>query len=146
MPALHHSAICVRNLDESLRFWRDGIGLTILMDREFTGDWPTLLHAPGTWLRAVFLGDPLRPDTGIVELVDLAAPCGEPRPDAPAQTGFLLLSLMCDVEATLGRLALLGLGGSPRRITQMGVEMAVVSDPDGVLVELVADRALRNLG
>ena len=43
------------------------------MDERFPGDWPTLFGAPTTSLRAVFLGDPSRPDTGIVELVDLGA-------------------------------------------------------------------------
>lgn len=29
---IHHSAICVRDLEPSLRFWRDGLGFTVLMD------------------------------------------------------------------------------------------------------------------
>jgi catechol 2,3-dioxygenase-like lactoylglutathione lyase family enzyme len=45
------------------------------------------------------------------------------------------------MDATLERLATLGLGGSPRRIEQPGpggtVAMATVRDPDGVLVELI---------
>jgi catechol 2,3-dioxygenase-like lactoylglutathione lyase family enzyme len=56
--------------------------------------------------------------------------------------GFFLLSLYLDVEAALERLAALGLGGPPRRITVAGpggavVPMATVRDPDGVLVELI---------
>ena len=37
-PKVHHSAICVRDVDESLRFYRDGLGLTVTMDEEFDGD------------------------------------------------------------------------------------------------------------
>ncbi len=66
-------------------------------------------------------------------------------PDAPLRTGFLLLSVMADVEATLERLRRLGLGGEPRRVEQMGVAMAVVVDPDGVAVELIDTPAAVNL-
>ncbi len=145
MSVVHHSAICVTDVDESLRFWRDGLGFSVLMDERFRGDWPTLLEAPTTSLRAVFLGDPAGPGGGIVELVDLGAvpSAGEP---APPRSGFLLLSVMTDVEAALARLAVLGLGGTPRRVEVSGIAMAVVWDPDGVEVELVDSGASANLG
>ena len=146
MPVIHHSAICVRDVEASLRFWRDGIGFEVVMDERFEGDWPTLLRAPSRWLRAVFLGDPSRPDAGIVELVDLGDVGGQPgSDDGAAATGFLLVSVMADVDATLARLADLGLGGPPRRVEVAGVAMAVVTDPDGVIVELVDTGAARNL-
>ena len=146
MTVIHHSAICVRDVEASLRFWRDGIGFAVLMDERFEGDWPTLLHAPTRSLRSVFLGDPARPDAGIVELVDLGSvgpPSGQG--DGPASAGVLLLSVMADVEATLDRLASLGLGGPPRRVDVAGVHMAVVADPDGVLVELIDTGAAESL-
>jgi glyoxylase I family protein len=148
MAAIHHSAVVVRDLDISLRFWRDGLGFRVLMDESFEGDWPTLLRAPSSSLRAVFLGDPAAPNAGIVELVDLGEVpdgSGPGSGDAPASSGFLLLSVMTDLDAALDRLAVLGLGGAPRRIEVSGVAMAVVADPDGVLVELVDTAATRNL-
>ena len=146
MPVLHHTAISVADLDESLRFWRDGLGFELVMDERFEGDWPTLLQAPTTSLRAVFLGDPARLDSGIVELVDLGDVVASPtQPDGPATAGVLVLSVMTDLDATLQRLAALGLGGAPRRIDVAGVAMAVVTDPDGVLVELVDAGAQANL-
>ena len=144
MPVIHHSAICVRDVDASLRFWRDGLGFQVLMDHGFEGDWPSLLRAPGRHLRAVFLGDPARPDSGIVELVDLGE-VPDAGPDGAAREGFLLLSVMTDVEATLARLAELGLGGTPRRVAVHGVAMAVVAAPDGTWVELVDTPAVANL-
>ena len=47
---IHHSAICTRDLDASVRFWRDGLGFVEQMDERFEGDWPTLFgaRAPGT--------------------------------------------------------------------------------------------------
>lgn len=42
MTKAHHTAICTTDLDESLRFWRDGLGFEVTMDMEFRGDWPSL--------------------------------------------------------------------------------------------------------
>ncbi|HZP28363.1 MAG TPA: VOC family protein [Acidimicrobiia bacterium] len=139
---VHHSAICARDIDESVRFYRDGIGLTVMMDGEFEGDWPTLFAARGTKLRSVFLGDPELADAGILELVAFVDGMAD-APTAPAEPapGFLLVSLYVDVDPTLQRLAALGLGGEPRRISLPGpagaVTIATVRDPDGVLVELI---------
>lgn len=142
---VHHSAIVVRDVDASLQFWRDGLGFEVLMDMPFDGDWKALFGAPANRLRSVFLGDPARSDSGIVELVQFAE--GAPddgRPSSPTGAGFFLLSCYVDVDAVLARLAALGLGGEPRRITVPGpgappteVQMATVVDPDGVLVELI---------
>jgi catechol 2,3-dioxygenase-like lactoylglutathione lyase family enzyme len=146
MTVIHHSAVCVRDVEESLRFWRDGLGFDVLMDERFEGDWPTLLRAPSHSLRSVFLGDPAAPASGIVELVDLGPVPGRDEPEAStASPGFLLLSVMTGVEAALTRLHGLGLGGTPRRVEVSGVSMAVVTDPDGVLVELIDTAAASNL-
>jgi catechol 2,3-dioxygenase-like lactoylglutathione lyase family enzyme len=148
MPArVHHSAIVVRDVDASLRFWRDGVGFEVMMDRYFDGDWSALFVAPSNRLRSVFLGDPARADGGIVELVQFGE-ADEPRPTEPVaapfpatRPGFFLLSCYVDVDVVLGRLRTLGLGGPPRRIAVPGpggaVQMATVVDPDGVLVELI---------
>ena len=146
MSVIHHSAICVRDVEASLRFWRDGLGFQVVMDERFEGDWPTLLRAPSRSLRAVFLGDPAHPSSGIVELVDLGD-VGDPAwgADRTAPAGFLLLSVVTDLDAALARLAHVGLGGPPRRIEVSGVAMAVVTDPDGVAVELVDSGAAANL-
>ena len=133
---IHHSAIRVHDVDASLRFWRDGLGFDVLMDETFTGDWSTLLRARTDVLRSIFLGQADRPDCGIVELVDLGSSDAASPPEEDV-AGFLLLSVMTDVDAVLSRLADLGLGGAPRRITVHGVAMAVVVDPDGVAVELI---------
>jgi len=142
---VHHSAIVVRDIDASLRFWRDGVGFEVIMDMRFDGDWRTLFGAPENRLRSVFLGDPKRADGGIVELVQFekgeagthGAPAERPAP-AP---GFFLLSCYVDVDRVLDRLRALELGGEPRRIAVPGpagpVQMATVVDPDGVLVELI---------
>lgn len=145
MSVIHHSAICVSDVDASLRFWRDGLGFEVLMDQRFEGDWPTLLHAPTTSLRALFLGDPANRESGIVELLDLGDVADRPGPTGSASAGFFLLSVMTDLNAVLDRLSALGLGEETRRIEVSGVAMAVVTDPDGVLIELVDSGAASNL-
>jgi catechol 2,3-dioxygenase-like lactoylglutathione lyase family enzyme len=83
MPgAINHSVVVARDLDESLRFYRDGIGLDVLQDREVEGDWPALFDGPGRRLHAVFLGDPQVPDvhTGVLELTTFI---GEDLPTGP---------------------------------------------------------------
>jgi catechol 2,3-dioxygenase-like lactoylglutathione lyase family enzyme len=142
VTTVHHSAICVSDVDASLRFYRDGLGLETLMDHAFDGDWPSLFDAPSTRLRSVFLGDPDRPDVGIVELVAFDGP--PPVEQATAASlgpGFFLLSFFVDVDQTLARIEDLGLARDVRRIEVPGPEgpvaMATLHDPDGVLVELV---------
>lgn len=140
---LHHAAICTSDVEASLRFWRDGIGLEIVMDHAFDGDWPTLFGAPTSHLRSVFLGEPggdgaAGDDAGLVELVDFGPV--DPPPGDHATTpalGFFLLSFNVDLTATLARLAALDLGGPPTAITVHGVRMAVVRSPESVRVELI---------
>ncbi len=142
MPGIHHAAICTADVDRSMKFWRDGLGFTELFDHTFTGEWPELFGAKTDRLRSIFLGDPQTPDTGIVELVafegadDALAPPWRPR------HGFFLLSLQREVEETLTTLAALGFADGVRRINTpapgaMTVPMAVITAPDGVLVELI---------
>lgn len=139
---IHHSVVVVRDLEASLRFYRDGLGLDLLQDRQVEGDWPDLFGAPSRRVHAVFLGDPGVPDdhAGVLELNVFDGEVPEGPPPSPPRTGFLLLSFFVDVEATLGRLAALGLGGPPRRVTQSTprgpVTLATVRDPDGLLVLL----------
>ena len=151
MPGgIHHSVVVVGDLGASLRFYRDGLGLDVLLDRRVEGDWPGLLDAPTRSLRAVFLGDARVPDdhAGVLELnvLDGDVPAGPP--PSPPRTGFFMLSFFVDVDATLSRLAALGLGGPPRRVIQSTpngpVTVATVRDPDGLLVLLTPGSITRS--
>jgi catechol 2,3-dioxygenase-like lactoylglutathione lyase family enzyme len=139
--SLHHVAMLPANLEESIRFYRDGIGLPLLFDAEVTADLMTLIGAPSNQTRTVFFGDPEDPNTGTLELIALAG--FDPSAEAPVEfgprRGLHLISFQVDVEATLARLRDLGLGGEPRRIrTSRSNELvAVVVDPDGTPVELL---------
>ena len=159
---LHHCAICVGDVDDSLRFYTEGLGLQVLMDHHFEGDWPALFGAPSCELRSVFLGDPAVPDAGVVELVTFLGAPGVAGPGAgsgpamgalggaavessgvdhaPPASGFFLLSFFVDVEETLRRLDALGhrvVGRIDQPSPGGAVAMATVRDPDGVLIELI---------
>jgi glyoxylase I family protein len=141
----------VRDLEASLRFYRDGLGLDLLQDRQVEGDWPALFDAPSRRVRAVYPGDAGVPDdhAGVLELnvFDGDAPAGPP--PSPPRTGFFLLSFFVDVEATLSRLAALGLSGPPRRVSQSTphgtLTLATVRDPDGLLVLLTPGSITRSM-
>jgi len=139
---VHHAAICTADVERSLRFWRDGLGFTELFDRTFSGNWPELFGAVSDQLRSIFLGDPQNPDTGIVELVVFKGAGDAPAPASGPRHGFFLLSLQRDVDATLSSLAALGFTDGVRRVgvpapAGATVPMAVITAPDGVLVELI---------
>ena len=142
--------VVVRDLEASLRFYRDGLGLDLLQDRQVEGDWPDLFDAPSRRVRAVFRGEAGVPDdhAGVLELNVFDGEVPEGLPASPPSTGFFLLSFFVDIDATLRRLAALGLGGPPRRITQSTprgpVTLATVRDPDGLLILLTPGSITRS--
>ena len=142
LPGIHHAAICTADVERSLKFWRDGLGFSKLFDQAFTGDWPELFGAKTDRLQSIFLGDPQTPDTGIVELVVFEGADDAATPPQRPRHGFFLLSLEREVGPTLSALAALGFADGVRRISVAApggrtVPMAVVTAPDGVLVELI---------
>jgi glyoxylase I family protein len=137
----HHSAICTRDWELSMRFWTEGIGLELLFEYTFVGGWQELFGASGDTLRSAFLHDPALDDSGIVELVEFPRGIDDSNSGEQPSVGFFLLSFYVDVEKVMGRLEALGLGGTMRR-TEIAtprdtVTMGVVFDPNGVMVELV---------
>ena len=148
--AIHHSVVVVRDIDASLLFYRDGIGLDVLLDQEVEADYPTLFDGPGRRLRVVFLGNSGVPDVnaGVLELAAFhEGSIGDPRPIGRPGAGLFLLSFFVDVEATLKRLSDLGFGKEPRRITQSTpngpMAIATVRDPDDVVILLTAGSTTR---
>ena len=140
MPYIDHVAICPADLEASLHFYRDGIGLDVLFDVTFDANFEALLGVPTERPHIVFLGDREHPEVGRIELIDLGTgdpPDGRTAPGLPHR-GMCLVSFHVPVEETLRRLADLGLGGAPRSIPGPDGLAAVVIDPDGVMVELLS--------
>ena len=135
---LHHVALCPRDFEASLRFYRDGLGLEEMMDEVIEDEWKSFFQARSDRLHTVFLGDPKRPNAGIVELVEFDGGVEDAPKAGPPSAGMFLLSFLVDVEATLKRLASLGLDSEARVLeTRFGTQIAAVRDPDGVLIELI---------
>jgi glyoxylase I family protein len=141
-PAIHHTVLVVADLDASLRFYVDGIGLDVLQDREVEGDWPALLGADSRSLRVVFLGSADVPDdtAGVLELNVFPGGAAQRPTVSPPPAGLFMISYFVDVESTLDRLERLGLAREVRRVQQPTpngtITLATVLDPDGVSVLL----------
>ena len=146
--ALHHVALCPRDIDQSIRFYQEGIGLKRILDENLPGNWRHLFNARSDQLRTIFFGDPARPDAGILELVAFEGGHDEVEQPAAPVNGFFLISFLVDVPKTLERLARLGLDRDLKIDAPMGEDLnghqeasdtsiALVRDPDGILVELI---------
>lgn len=145
MAKVHHSAIVTRDIEASLVFWRDGLGLDVLMDETFDGPWPELFGWDSATLRSVFLGEASAGDSGIVELVASAGTIADSAGAGSNVEGFFLVSLFADLDDVLPRLAQLGVGGEPTVSAVGPTRLAVVLDPNGVRVELMDSAARANL-
>ena len=141
MTFIDHVALCPADMDETLRFYRDGVGLDVLFDVTIDADFEQFLGVVTKSLRTVFLGDRANEAAGRVELVHLESTDTLP-PSSPAaglpHRGAFLLSFVVPVAQTLRRLADMGLGGPPRTMETPAGPAAVVVDPDGVMVELLS--------
>jgi catechol 2,3-dioxygenase-like lactoylglutathione lyase family enzyme len=140
MTMVDHTGLCPSNIEDSLRFYRDGLGLTVVADFAMDADLEPLLGRRTSHVRAVFLGSPDSPHGGTLELLDLddAELRDEPRGSGTPHRGLFLLSFLVDVFEVLRRLEDLGLGGEPRTMKSPGGITATVVDPDGVTVELLS--------
>jgi catechol 2,3-dioxygenase-like lactoylglutathione lyase family enzyme len=140
MTTVDHTGLCPADLEESVRFYRDGIGLAVLTDFTMDADLEPLLGRRTSHVRAVFLGSPDSRDAGTLELLDLGDDelRRQPARSGTPQRGLFLLSFHVDVDEVLARLADLGLGGTPRTMRSPGGITAAVVDPDGVTVELLS--------
>jgi len=118
MPgAIHHSVVVVRDLESGLRFYRDGIGLDVLQDREVEGDWPALFDGPSQALASCVPRAIAKSQTSMPVFWNSSrsSKATWSQADAgPPSAGLFQLSFFVDVETTLTKLADLGLGGTPR--------------------------------
>jgi catechol 2,3-dioxygenase-like lactoylglutathione lyase family enzyme len=139
MAMVHHAGLCPADMETSLRFYRNGIGLEVLSDFTLEADLEPLLGRQTSRVRAVFLGSPDSPQGGTLELLDLDQPefADTPTGGGIPHRGVFLLSFQVDITDVLARLARLGLGGQPRIMKTREGFAATVVDPDGVTVELL---------
>ena len=137
---IHHVGITVAQLDRSLVFYRDVLGMKVvgLCDEEDVG---AIVGLPGARARIADL------DAGngqILELLEYLSPDGASQAHRPDLVGSCHISLQVDdLSAALSRLAIAGVVpvGEPAKLSGGGVWqdclVVYLRDPDGVFVELI---------
>lgn len=142
---IHHGGISVSDMDASLRFYRDGLGLEVTLDA--LRDAPYLhetLAVPFSALRYVLLKVPGTDAGAIVELLEYRDSERMPaaaRPQDPGN-GHLCLQVR-DAVALHARLRDMGhRSRSPETVAitaggNAGGRIVYVADPDGYWVELL---------
>ncbi len=140
LQALTHIGICVADVERSLRFYRDALGFAYVSELEVAGEpSDTLLRLTDVKLRAVYL----ERDGVRIELLHYASPRRKPapRPREMNDLGFTHLSFrVSDFEGTLVALRAAGatvLEDTVIRLAGSDPVAAFLTDPDGVLIELV---------
>ncbi|MFY7951466.1 MAG: VOC family protein [Armatimonadaceae bacterium] len=144
MTRLHHVNIVVADMERSLGFYRDLLGMRATFDIELEGKWiETVVGLPGATARCVFV----QPDGGggRIELLEYRAPIGKSVPEnSVANTpGIRHLAIEVDnLETVFSRLNDAGVPvfSEPvavpfRLVDGIRKRLAYTLDPDGVIVE-----------
>ena len=139
LQRLTHIGLCVRDLERSLRFYRDLLGFRWEHQLEVGGEpTDTLLRLRGTDLRAVYL---TRDGVRIELLYFASPPTAERPPRVMNEPGLTHLSFrVVDLAATLAALRTAGvaiLEDTRLQFPDFGSAACFVRDPDGQLIELV---------
>jgi len=135
-----HVGICVRDLERSIRFYRDGLGFEEAGGLEISGEpTATLVEVPDLELKAVYLErDGLR-----IELLHYPSPgtvgSAERRPmNQPGLTHFAVR--VENLDDTIAKLTTLG--GKALEHTRVqnddfGAKIIYLTDPDGTRLEVI---------
>lgn len=141
MPSLHHTGLTISNLERSLRFWRDAMGMTVVVEQEKKGGYlEAIVAEPGAHVRMMHLafgGEGAR-----IELFEYITPSGGRHVSRPADVGFAHVCVACDdLDERLERLV--AAGGTPfsgpveiDTGANRGGRGVYLRDPDGHVVEL----------
>jgi glyoxylase I family protein len=141
MLTLHHTGLTVSDLEQSLEFWRDAMGMEVIFQQEVVGSYlEAIVGEPGAHVRMAHLafgGEGPR-----IELFQYLAPSGGQHRSRPADQGFAHVCVACDdFEERLERLSAAGATpfSEPVKINagvNRGGRSVYLRDPDGHVVEL----------
>jgi glyoxylase I family protein len=137
---IHHTAVLVSDMERSLSFYRDGLGMEVTVEGEFDGPWRDLFDGPADRLAMTMVGSKGSPSAGTVELVQYPGHAPTPASVDGARAGMMLVSLYAKPDEVFERLATLGFTDYNRieLETEHGtLVMGSARDPDGTLVELI---------
>lgn len=138
---VHHTSFTVADLDRSVAFFRDRLGLELLFVREVGDDYfGRIVGLPGSVVKAALLRCP--GSAYHIELFQYLRPAGEPHHLRPCDPGSCHLSfLVDDLPALYEKLRAedVAFVGEPVPITagpNRGGYGVYLHDPNGILIEL----------
>lgn len=137
---IHHVGIAVADLQESVRFYRDGLGYPVIFEEVFDREWDRLVGSPSSRMRAIVVA-PTDGSTCAIELIAFEDGVERPAAVAPPAGLFLLSLTVPDVPAAKATLSDLGYSTFEEDVSDLAgtrVDVTFVRDPDGVVVELVS--------
>jgi catechol 2,3-dioxygenase-like lactoylglutathione lyase family enzyme len=142
---LHHTGYTVSDLDRSLGFYRDLLGLEVLAEQEKRGGYlAAIVGHPDAHVRMAHLRAPGIEGGHVLELFQYLAPAGQRAADsAPCDVGTPHLCLAVgDLHDRYERLRAAGVDTfvSPPVEVDTGINRGALAlylrDPDGILIEL----------
>lgn len=139
--AVAHTGLTVSDLEASLAFWRDGLGMREAIRQEKQGGYlEAVVREPGAHVRMVHLEFP--GGGARIELFQYLQPPGGAISGRPSDVGFAHICIACtDVDELLARLVAAGGTpfGEPADVdtgANKGGRCVYVRDPDGHVAEL----------
>jgi lactoylglutathione lyase len=139
-PSLNHVGLTVSSLDRSLAFYRDAVGLDVVLEQEKQGGYLSAITLyPGAHVRMAQLA--ARGGTRI-ELFEYVEPPGGGVPQEPANVGITHVCLLVDdIEGARRRLVEAGADAFSDPVpidtgANAGGWGLYVRDPDGIVLEL----------
>jgi catechol 2,3-dioxygenase-like lactoylglutathione lyase family enzyme len=140
--AADHTGITVSNLEKSLEFWRDVLGLEFSHTAHQTGELAKeITGIAGAEIKLAVLKTP---SGHKIELLEYLAPPDHKHPDVrPCNVGHVHVALLVDdLDAILDKIAASGwrAAGEPQTLKtgpNAGKRVVYVRDPDGTTIELM---------
>ena len=140
---VHHHSIAVTNLDNSIRFYRDTLGMKLLFTGESKGD--ELSRGVGVKGASLKLAV-LKAGNSTIELIQYVTPKGKPYDRLPCDVGSMHIGFkVSDVHKMFDDLTKKGVkfNTPPNEIKKgpmKGWIWTYFKDPDGAQLELVEER------
>jgi lactoylglutathione lyase len=139
---LHHTGLTVGDLERSLAFYRDLLGMEVVLEQEKQGGYlGAIVGYPDAHVRMAHVRAPGSEHR--LELFQYLAPAMQERPLEPRQIGPTHVCLVVDdLRALYGRLSAAGVDSwfSPPVEVDTGANRGslalYVRDPDGIILEL----------
>jgi glyoxylase I family protein len=147
MSRLIQTCVVCADLDKSIKFYSDGIGLVTLAEDKAVSPYAPLLGLADGLVQVAWLADPNNVELTVLELVRWVNAPPIPRRSGPPRGPFLI-GFHCDYDAVVGRLRSMGYETIAERIVDIPASSAwkagpgkvgFVEDPDGTVVLLLSE-------